>query len=273
MVVFEKLSMPYFDRIPKMYQKDEACFMFVQKGEFSVRTPTEYISFRPGNAVLAKCFDYFFETSNQQQNSSDYMEVLGVMLYPSLVEELFQFELSTSNHSTDFNVKKIEVDALLENFRHSIDILIENPEIADEAIIRTKLKEFILLLSKTVQAPSELDFLAGMFKINRDSFKSIIQQNMFSNLSLQEFATLCNMSLSSFKRKFNEVYNESPKKFISLQKMKKAEQLLTDPKNRISDIAFDCGYDSVSSFNRNFKSLFGESPSQFRLNQNDQQLS
>ena len=37
-IVFGKQSMPYFDRIPKEYFEDEACFVFVNKGEVSVRS-------------------------------------------------------------------------------------------------------------------------------------------------------------------------------------------------------------------------------------------
>jgi len=41
LVVFEKITMPYFKRIPKLYQNNEACFMLIDDGEFSVRTPSQ----------------------------------------------------------------------------------------------------------------------------------------------------------------------------------------------------------------------------------------
>lgn len=260
--------MPYFQRIPKLFEGKEACFMFVNKGEFSVRTPEEFISFKEGKGLLAKCFDYFFETNERQQESSDNIEILGILLHSSIVEEVFQFDSTISQHTVDFNVKKVQVDALLANFKESINLLLDNPELADEAIIKMKLKEFVLLISKTENAPSQLDFLSAMFRVNSADFKSTVNKNLFSSLSLEEFAKLSNMSLSSFKRKFNETFGESPKKYISKMKMKRAEQMLAIKENRITDIAYECGFESVSAFNRNFKARFNQSPTQYRLSQN-----
>lgn len=265
-IVFEKIEMAQFQRIPKLFQDNEACFMFINKGEFSIRTPDEFISFNKEKGLLAKCFDYFFETNKKQRERSKSIEVVGVLLYPSIVEELFQFDVTHSTHKVDFNVKQIQVDALLNNFKESINMLIDNPELADETLIKTKLKEFVLLMSKTQNAPSQLDFLSAMFKKNNSTFKETIINNIYSNLSLDEFAHLCGMSLSTFKRKFDEVFKESPKKYIGKVKLEKASKLLMSEDNRISDIAYDCGFETISTFNRSFKSHFGKSPTAYRLN-------
>ena len=267
-IVFEKFGTPYFDRMPKEFFENEACFIFVNEGEFSVRTQDQYFNFKKGNSLIAKCLNYFFETNEDQRKSSEGIEVIGVLFYPDLVEELFQFDLSQSTHSFDFNVKQIEVDALLLNFKNSINILIDNPELADEMMIKTKLKEFVLLITKSVSAPSQLDFLAAMFKPNHSSLKEVVMNNIYSNLSLDEYAALCHMSTSTFKRQFKETFNSTPKKFINQQKLKKAIQLLGKEELRISDIAYECGFDSLATFNRLFKEEFSKSPTTYKLELN-----
>ncbi len=264
-IVFEKIEMSNFKRIPKLFQDNEACFMFINKGEFSVRTPDEFISFRKGKGLLAKCFDYFFETSKAQREVGNSIEVVGVLLYPSIIEELFQFDTSQSTHAVDYNVKAVPVDGLLNSFKESVTILLDNPELADETLIKTKLKEFVLLMTKTQNAPTQLDFLAAMFKKNTSEFKETILKNLYSNLSIDEFAHLCGMSLSTFKRKFTETFKESPKKYIAIKKLEKAAKLLALPNCRISNVAYDCGFESISTFNRSFKTYFGKSPSEYRL--------
>lgn len=266
-IVFERIAMSSFERIPKLYQDNEACFMFINEGEFSVRTPDQYLSFNSGKGLLAKCFDYFFETNKNQRAVSEKIDVVGVLLHQSIVEELFQFDVSLSNHTVDYNVKQIQIDGLLNNFRDSIQILLDNPDLADEQMIKTKLKEFILLISKTQNESSQLDFLSGMFKKNSTEFRSTINNNLYSNLSIEEFAYLCSMSASTFKRKFNEVYEESPKKYLIRMKLQKAARMLTSDDTRISDIAYDCGFETISTFNRSFKTYFGVSPSKYRLTQ------
>lgn len=267
-VVFGRFSIPTFQRIPKLFQNDEACFMFINEGEFSIRTPDEFISLSKGKALLAKCFDYFFETSEQQRKNSNGFEGLGILLPANIVEELFQFNVSSSKYTLDYNIKEVQLDGLLNHFKESINILIDNPELADEAIIRNKLKEFVLLISKTQNAPSHLDFMSALFKTNAMDFKTTINSNLYSSLSVDEFAKLCGMSTSSFKRKFQEIYQESPKKYISKMKLQKASEMLKSNDYRISDIAYDCGYETISTFNRAFKSFFEKSPTEYRLTEN-----
>lgn len=265
-VVFIKLSMPFFNRTLKHYVEKEACFMFVNKGEVNVRTPDDYLSLNKDTAMIAKCLNYFFEPSKNQELCKDGIESIGIFLYPSLIEDLFDLDFTLSNHKSDYNVKQVQVDLMLTNFRQSIDILLENPELVDDNMIRTKLKEFIQLLIKSQNAPSQLDFLAALFKPNEVNFKKVIQQNMYANLSIKELALLAHLSESSFKRKFKEVFNSSPKKYITQKKLERAAELLTSSTHRISEIAYDVGFDSVSTFNRNFTDYFGKSPSTYRLN-------
>ena len=264
-IVFIRLTMPNFDRTLKQYVEDEACFMFVNKGEVGVRSQEDYFKLNRNKAMLAKCLNYFFEPSDNPDVCDEGIESVGVFLYPSLVKDLFEFDLSTSTYTVDFNLKQIQVDRLLEHYRESIGILLDNPELADESMIKTKLKEFVLLMTKSQQAPSQLDFLAALFKPNEVTFKTIIQHNLYANLSLEELAQLSHLSLSSFKRKFKEVFDESPKKYIARKKVERAAELLKLKELRVSDVAYDVGFDSLSTFNRNFNNIYGISPSEYRV--------
>jgi AraC-like DNA-binding protein len=49
-------------------------------------------------------------------------------------------------------------------------------------------------------------------------------------------------------------------------KIKKATDSLRNKELRISDIAYDLGYDSLTTFNRAFKEETGKSPSEYRMN-------
>lgn len=266
LVVFQKLFVPYFERLPKEYHENEACFVFVNRGAFRVRAQTQLLEINQKTALLAKCINYYYETAKRPGETEDNVEVLGIMLYPELVQSLFDFDVSKSSHKVDFNLKQVQVSKLLEHFRDSLNILLDNPELADEELIKNKLREFIILMTKTIDAPSELDFLASMFKPDFVKFEEVIQNNLYANLSQNELANLCHMSLSTFKRKFREVYDESPAKYFSKMKINKSIELLKSKDLRISDIAYDMGFDSLATFNRTFKKQTGKSPSEYRLN-------
>lgn len=150
-------------------------------------------------------------------------------------------------------------------FIDSIDFLLDNQAVVDDNIIVNKLKELLLILSKSENAHSVNEFVSSLFTPYEYDFTEIIQKNLFSNLSLKELAKLCNCSLATFKRKFAEHYKESPTKYFTQKKLKRAAQLLQLKAKSIGDIAFDCGFETASTFNKAFKKHFGKSPSQFRL--------
>ncbi|MBL4624436.1 MAG: helix-turn-helix transcriptional regulator [Flavobacteriales bacterium] len=252
-------------RFEKHFRENEACFMFINDGSILLRTPDKALRFEPGDGLLAKCGDYFFE--NIQQNNLDgKVSLIAVYFYPEVVIKLFDEDVFSSNYQSRYNATKVIVDKLLANFKETISFLLDNPDAVDETLLLTKLKEFLILLAKQDNAPNLIDFVSSLFKPYEYNFKTIIEKNILSSLSLDEFARLCGMSLATFKRKFAEYYNESPKKYIDSKKIEKAIQLLSNPQNRVNDIAYDCGFDTVKSFNRNFKSITGKSPSEYRKN-------
>ena len=96
-VVFEKVILTNPKRALKPFHEKEACFVFVNKGNFSVRTPDQFISLKKGKGLLAKCFNFFIESTKLQRASDDNLEMIGVLLFPEMVEEFFHFDLSDSS--------------------------------------------------------------------------------------------------------------------------------------------------------------------------------
>lgn len=265
-VIFEKLVMTNFERALKPFQKDEACFMYLQEGSFQFRTPEKVLRLNTGDAVLAKCSNYFFEQTKDDHQKSSQSKGIGVYLYPSIVKELFDFDLSISDFETHYDATSVITDALMKNFIDGIELLLDNPHTCNESMLKIKLREFILLLSKTENSATILDFVSALFKPYEYDFKKIIAENIFSTLTINELAQLCGMSISTFQRTFNDVFDQTPAKYILEQRMIKAKHMLVSTNNRISDVAYDCGFQSTSTFNRSFKNFFNSSPSDYRLN-------
>ncbi len=265
--IFSKMAVSEYQRFEKYFKENEACFMFIDDGSILLRTPDKILYFEPGDGLLAKCGNYFFE-NNKQNNLDGNVSLITTYFYPEVVIKLFDKDIFSSNYQSNYNVTKVIVDKLLVKFKENISFLLDNPDAVDETLLLTKLKEFLILLAKQDNAPNVIDFVSSFFRPYEYDFKTIIEKNILSSLSLSEFAKLCGMSLATFKRKFAEYYHESPKKYIDSKKIEKAIQLLANPSNRISDIAYDCGFDTVKSFNRNFKSKRGISPTEYRAYNN-----
>lgn len=270
-IVFERLVMSTnFKRVPKLFTEDEACFLFLTKGAFHFRTPTNFLTFTEGDAMLSKCGNYFIENVMlNQKTEHQIISAIGAFFYPTMVKSFFQSDLSIQQFQNNFDTTKISIEPLMKSFIDSINYMLDNPKLADENLIITKLKELLLLLSKSEKASSINAFVNSLFVPYEYNFNEIIQKNLYSNLSLSELAHLCNSSLATFKRKFTEFYKESPAKYIIQKKLEKSIQLLQHKSKPISDIAYECGFETISNFDKAFKKQFEKSPSEYRLSQID----
>jgi AraC-like DNA-binding protein len=255
-----------YKRFEKHFQKNEACFMFIDDGRIVLRTPETTLQFNSGDGLLAKCGNYFFE-NNIRNSTKESTSIITAYFYPEVITKIFSEDIFSSSHQTNYDATKVVIDKLLASFKENISLLLDNSEVVDESLLLSKLKEFLILLAKQNSTPNITDFVSSFFKPYEYEFKSIIKKNIFSTLSLNEYALLCNMSLASFKRKFSAYYNESPKQYLNSKKIEKAKHLLLTTQNRISDIAYDCGFETVKSFNRNFKAIALSTPTEFRKNQ------
>ena len=52
--------------------------------------------------------------------------------------------------------------------------------------------------------------------------------------------------------------------FVSRVRLEKAKNLLLNPHKRVSEIAYEIGYQSLTHFNRTFHRIVGQSPTQYR---------
>lgn len=129
-------------------------------------------------------------------------------------------------------------------------------------LLINKLEEILLYLIEK-KSP---EFLANFLDDIDNHFKKTIHNNRYNLLSIAELSFLCNMSQSTFKRHFEQTYQNSPSKWFAEQRLDFATQLLQQNNNRPSDIFFTVGFESLSSFTKAFKEKFQVTPKQFQIN-------
>lgn len=90
--------------------------------------------------------------------------------------------------------------------------------------------------------------------------KDYIEGHSQDELTLASVAQVVNMSATYFSEKFKEATSINFVEFVARTRIEKARQLLMNPDLRISEIAFEVGFQSLSQFNRTFRRVTGESP-------------
>ena len=198
-------------------------------------------------------------------------ELVGTSSYRCLLFFFSQKNISDFllKHSPQFNQNKptitapyflIEKDNFIVHYINSLKHSFGLHETISQKILELKFEEIMLYLADKY-GQSFFVYLHSLLINERElSFKMVIEKNLYTSLNIDEVAFLCNMSLSTFKRKFLQLYQESPGKWFQLKRLNKAKKLLLNNEATPSEIYMDFGYDSLSNFSTAFKNQFGYSP-------------
>lgn len=200
-------------------------------------------------------------------------ELVGTSSYRCLLFFFSQKNISDFllKHSPQFNQNKptiiapyflIEKDNFIVHYINSLKYSFGLHKTISQKILELKFEEIMLYLANKYGQPF-FAYLNSLLTSERElSFKKVIEKNQYTNLNIEEVAFLCNMSASTFKRKFISIYQESPGKWFQQKRLNKARELLLNNKATPSEIYMEFGYDSLSNFSTAFKNEFGYSPKQ-----------
>ena len=94
--------------------------------------------------------------------------------------------------------------------------------------------------------------------------KDYINEHQGDDLSLGEVAKAVNTSTYYFCKIFKKATGINFTDYVSRVRIEKSKNLLLNPNLRVSEIAFEVGFQSLTHFNRVFKKILGQSPTEYR---------
>jgi AraC-like DNA-binding protein len=267
--VFEKLMINAPFKIPNP-MPEEACFLYMLQGQINYKTENHNVSIPQNDAVLLKCGNYFSQIKNDKSVAQH--QIIIIHFNSKILKSIYTSDLPKIFQNPGFIDDEIDLSVLnneflIQKYIENLLFYFDNPTLVNEDILLLKFKEIILLLCQTKNASTIQHIFSQLFSPTSVTFKETIESNIYSNFGLAEFANLTNLSLSSFKREFKKNYNETPASYIRNRKLEKAAELLVLSEERITDIAFDCGFNDLANFSHLFSEKHNCSPSRYRLNQ------
>jgi AraC-like DNA-binding protein len=138
------------------------------------------------------------------------------------------------------------------------NLLLDHPGAADEAGMA--IASHLLDLTALGRAAQR----GGLRAVRLKAVLSILQRRFAeSDFSAQKLAAAAGLS----ERYVNELLYEAGAGFtarLNELRLRRAAELLTLSERRITDIAFDCGFNDLSYFNRSFRRRFGLTPTAAR---------
>jgi len=94
--------------------------------------------------------------------------------------------------------------------------------------------------------------------------RQYINEHRAEDISLAQVARAVNMSAFYFCKVFKKATGLTFTDYLARVRVEAVKQLLLNPHTRVSEAAFEAGFQSLSQFNRVFHRIEGESPSVYR---------
>lgn len=118
------------------------------------------------------------------------------------------------------------------------------------------LTAFVLGATDAARYSAERGLMAARFQ----SAKTFIHQHLLDP-QLDEKTLAVHLGVSQrYVRKLFALEQTSVTSFVRQERLRRAHHLLRTSEARITDIAFDCGFNSIATFNRLFRRQFGLKP-------------
>lgn len=222
-------------------------------GEWTLE-PGQTLYLKKGAEIIHQYFD-------------DQYCMLGFFLSDELIKETIQElqvkqVLKANSLLEDFTARPVQSSEYLEGYFHSMLTYFRGINRPPDSILVLKLKELLINLLNCDKVLTS--YFIDLTTTDKPSLKQIMEKNFCFNLKLEDFAELSHRSLSSFKREFQQLFNESPGKWITRRRVEHAANVIANSNQSVTQIAYETGFEDVSHFSRVFKKIIGKNPTEYK---------
>ena len=216
---------------------------------------SKFVLMKPGKCLMTE----------RLSNVHHYRSILLFFSNEALLNFIRKNDIEIVAPHTQRSVFSFQYDAFTKRFTDSLIDISALSKSVQSKLLEVKLEEILLYLTEIYGN----EFLFALAYNNNDTAQQFIQtieSNLLSKLTLKELAFLCGMSISTFKRKFEQHYAISPIKWFQNKRLEHAHFLMEHERKSASEIYFEIGYENLSSFIQAYKGKFGTTPKQHHKN-------
>ena len=132
-----------------------------------------------------------------------------------------------------------------------------------DLLLKSELLRLLWLLNQTAGPVVSNDTSISYTEIIRPALEYMME-NLQENITIDHLANVSHLSKSYFMNCFKKAVGMGAIEHLTHLRINAACDALSDTDNRVSEIAFACGYSNLSNFNRQFKQIMGCSPKEYR---------
>ena len=239
---------------------------YVIEGEKRYRYDKQDISVQKGQFVILN------NSSKVTTEVKKGTKGLSLFLSEKLIKEIYGYHTFTKHLPEFIEVPQKRASHRIGFLLGNITQLLQYPPLTYKEQIE---QLFIQVSELIIQEQINVDAKFSTLKIIKQDTKrellhrvsltkEFLNDHKSDQLSLDKISKHIGISKYYLHRLFSEIYGMTPLEYLSNIRIKDAKNKLRYTKRSVSQIAFECGFDSAHYFSYLFKKRIGASPTQFR---------
>jgi AraC-like DNA-binding protein len=190
-------------------------------------------------------------------------KAMSIFIKKSFLQDYYvkhRYPVATADHNSfHVRIKKVETTSLMQGLFSSLIPYFDSDIILKQELMNIKTREAILILTQT--DPFFHNCLFNFSEPGRIDMEEFMCKNFKFNVPLDTFARMSGRSLSTFKRDFERIFAESPRRWLKTKRLELAHYLIKEKKKAPSDVYLEVGFENLSHFSTSFKEAYGYNPS------------
>ncbi|NKI27014.1 AraC family transcriptional regulator [Arenibacter sp. 6A1] len=267
--IYKDITGPYFN--PKWHFHPEFQISFIVNG-YGTRFIGDHVqNFTEGDLVLTgPNLPHLWRSDEAFFDKDSELNTRGLVIY---------FDHELLNESLLSKEEFYKINKLVENSYRGMEFYGETKKKVNKSLLKIanetgfkriiKLFKIINLLANSeefhlLSSPGYTNLFKGDDAEKMHLVYDYVMTHFKSQISLEEISELLNMTTTSFCRYFKPRANKTFTRFVNDIRIGHARKLLLEDNFNVSQICYECGFNTLSNFNRQFKAITNMSPLEYR---------
>jgi len=238
---------------------NETAFGYMVSGETHFYTSEGLVVGKEGSCGIVRR-NQLIKSLKVPPAQGEYKAVNVILNQSFLRKYASENNIKIEKHYTGKTLLDIIPNAFIKGYFYSLLPYFEQPGHMTEALVNLKTREAIELLLKYY--PQLQEFLFDFEDPAKIDLEAYMNKNYTYNVTLSQFAKLTGRSLSTFKRDFQKLFQDTPENWLRNKRLEYAHYLISKKQQKVSNVYIDAGFENLSHFSTAFKKFYGYPPSQ-----------